>query len=101
MDMNTFVGEPETDPRGARYGASATLRSRTTRLASDATGAVSGGGGFADSYYQPLILGWEKTRVALKAIYELSRPDDDSRRATDNVGSGYWTQRGSPDRAST
>lgn len=33
-----------------------------------------GGGGFADSYYQPLILGWRKQRSAIRAIYGFLAP---------------------------
>jgi hypothetical protein len=93
MDMNTFVwASRKPILGGARYAASATLPFANNSLASDATGAVSGGGGFADSYYQPLILGWEKTRVALKAIYGFLAPTGRfTAGATDNVGSGYWT----------
>ena len=93
MDMNTFVwGSQKQILGGARYAASATLPFANNSLASDATGAVSGGGGFADSYYQPVILGWEKPRVGLKAIYGFLAPTGRfTAGASDNVGSGYWT----------
>jgi hypothetical protein len=93
MDMNTFVwGSKKRILSGARYAASATLPFANNSLASDATGAVSGGGGFADSYYQPVILGWEKPRVGLKAIYGFLAPTGRfTAGASDNVGSGYWT----------
>ena len=93
MDMNTFVwASRKPILGGARYAASATLPFANNSLSSDATGAVSGGGGFADSYYQPLILGWEKARVGLKAIYGFLAPTGRfAAGATDNVGSGYWT----------
>ena len=75
MDMNTFVWVSRKQILGAR----ATRPPRRSRfannsLASDATGAVSGGGGFADSYYQPVILGWEKARVGVRAIYGFLAP---------------------------
>ena len=94
MDMNTFVwGSPKPILGGARYAASATLPFANNSLASDASGAVSGGGGFADSYYQPVILGWDKSRIALKAIYGFLAPTGRFEAgASDNVGSGYWTQ---------
>ncbi len=93
MDMNTFVwASRKRILGGARYAASATLPFANNSLASDASGAVSGGGGFADSYYQPVILGWEKPRVGLKAIYGFLAPTGRfTAGATDNVGSGYWT----------
>jgi hypothetical protein len=93
MDMNTFVwASRKPILGGARYAASATLPFANNSLASDATGAVSGGGGFADSYYQPVILGWEKPRIGLKAIYGFLAPTGRfTAGASDNVGSGYWT----------
>jgi hypothetical protein len=61
-------------------------------LASDAQGAVSGGGGLADSYYQPLILAWRADRIDIRAAYGFLAPTGRFRAgATDNVGSGYWT----------
>src|SRR3569832_2094609 len=67
MDMNTFVwASSKPILGGARYAASATLPFANNSLASDVNGALSGGGGFADSYYQPVILGWDKPRVGLK-----------------------------------
>jgi hypothetical protein len=56
-------------------------------------GAISGGGGFADSYYQPFILGWRKKRAAIRLVYGFLAPTGRFKAgATDNVGSGYWTQ---------
>jgi len=93
MDMNTFVwGSKNKILGGARYAASATLPFANNSLASDASGAVSGGGGFADSYYQPVILGWDTPRVGFKAIYGFLAPTGRfTAGAADNVGSGYWT----------
>jgi hypothetical protein len=93
MDMNTFVwASSKRILGGARYAASATFPFANNSLASDASGALSGGGGFADSYYQPVILAWEKPRVGLKAIYGFLAPTGRfTAGATDNVGSGYWT----------
>jgi hypothetical protein len=34
----------------------------TSLLTSDIQGSISGGGGFADSFYEPAILGWRKKR---------------------------------------
>ena len=93
IDMNTFVwGSNNKILGGARYAASATLPFANNSLASDASGAVSGGGGFADSYYQPVILGWDTPRVGFKAIYGFLAPTGRfTAGAADNVGSGYWT----------
>ena len=95
MDMNSFVwvSKKEIDfLGGAVLSASATLPIANNSLTSDVNGALSGGGGFADSYYQPLILGWRKQRVAIRAIYGFLAPTGRfNAGANTNVGSGYWT----------
>ena len=58
MDMNTFVWVSKKEIGflgGAVFSASATLPIANNSLTSDINGAISGGGGFADSYYQPLF----------------------------------------------
>src|SRR4030095_11087114 len=64
MDMNSLVWVSKKEIlRGAKFSASATLPFANNSLESDLAGAISGGGGFADSYYQPFILGWETNRA--------------------------------------
>jgi hypothetical protein len=71
---------------------SATLPISNNSLSSDASGAISGGGGFADSYYQPFILGWDRDRASVRAVYGFLAPTGSfTPGATTNVGSGYWT----------
>lgn len=93
MDMNSFiwVGKREF-LGGAKFSMSATLPIANNSLTSDSSGPVSGGSGFADSYYQPFILGWQKKRFAIRAVYGFLAPTGrfESGR-NDNVGSGYWT----------
>jgi hypothetical protein len=93
MDMNSFIWVSKKQIlRGAVFSASATLPIANNSLTSDLHGALSGGGGFADSYYQPLILGWRGQRVDIKAIYGFLAPTGKfSADANTNVGSGYWT----------
>jgi hypothetical protein len=95
MDLNSFVwvSKKEIDfLGGAVFSASATLPIANNSLTSDINGAISGGGGFADSYYQPFILGWRKQRVAIRAIYGFLAPTGRfSAGANTNVGAGYWT----------
>jgi hypothetical protein len=95
MDMNSFVWVSKREIGllgGAVFSASATLPIANNSLTSDVHGALSGGGGFADSYYQPVILGWRKQRVAMRAIYGFLAPTGRFRAGTStNVGSGYWT----------
>ncbi|SRR6266436_870927 len=95
MDMNSFVwvskwklgilGEPV-------LSLSATLPVANNSLTSSAQGALSGGGGFGDSYYQPVILGWRLKRADLRAVYGFLAPTGRfNATANNNVGSGYWT----------
>jgi len=93
MDMNTLTWVSRNEiPGGAKFSMSATLPVANNSLTSDVAGRISGGAGFADSYYQPFILGWNKDRIAIRAVYGFLAPtgrfDAD---ANDNVGSGYWT----------
>jgi hypothetical protein len=92
MDMNSFVWVSRREVLGARYSASATIPIANNSLASDVTGSISGGGGLADSYYQPVILGWRTERAGIRAIYGFLAPTGRFEAgADDNVGSGYWT----------
>jgi hypothetical protein len=93
MDMNTLAWvSKNTFLGGARYSAAATLPFAKNSLTSDIQGNVSGGGGFADSYYLPFILGWNRERVAIRAIYGFLAPSGRfAAGANNNVGSGYWT----------
>jgi hypothetical protein len=93
MDMNTLTWASEkTFLWAARYSAAATLPFAKNSLTSDIQGNISGGGGFADSYYMPLILGWRGKRAAVRVIYGFLAPTGRFvAGANDNVGSGYWT----------
>jgi hypothetical protein len=93
MDLNSFVWVSKKKILGgAKFSASATLPVANNSLTSDTTGRISGGEGFADSYYQPFILGWETKRAAVRAVYGFLAPTGSFKAgASDNVGSGYWT----------
>jgi hypothetical protein len=93
MDMNTFTWASErTVVFGARYSGAATLPFARNSLTSDIHGDLSGGGGFADSYYMPFILGWKGGRTAVRFVYGFLAPTGRfASDATNNVGSGYWT----------
>lgn len=95
MDMNSFAWAREKPIRllgGAVLAAVATLPIANNSLTSDVNGPLNGGGGFADSYYQPLVLGWRTQRIAIRALYGFLAPTGRfSAGATTNVGSGYWT----------
>ena len=95
MDMNSlvWVSKRQIDLiGGAVFSMSATIPIANNSLTSDVKGGISGGGGLADSYYQPFILGWRTTRADLRAVYGFLAPSGSfSVGANNNVGSGYWT----------
>src|SRR6185369_17374251 len=74
MDMNTLTWASTTLILGARFSASATLPFAKNDLTSDIQGQISGGRGFADSYYMPFLLGWNAERVNVRAIYGFLAP---------------------------
>src|SRR5436309_15912095 len=95
MDMNSlvWVSKRKIDFLGGPlFSMSATIPIANNSLTSDIEGGIGGGGGLADSYYQPFILGWRKERADIRAGYGFLAP---SRRFhvvdSNNVGSGYWT----------
>ncbi|HYV13692.1 MAG TPA: transporter [Pyrinomonadaceae bacterium] len=92
MDLNSVVWVNTGRIMGARFSMSATLPVANNSLTSDVIGPISGGEGFADSYYQPFILGWDTKRAAIRAVYGFLAPTGKFQEgANDNVGSGYWT----------
>jgi hypothetical protein len=92
MDMNSFIWASRRTIVGARYSATATIPLARNSLTSDVHGRISGGSGLADSYFLPLILGWERDRMSLRAMYGILAPTGRFKAgADDNVGSGYWT----------
>jgi hypothetical protein len=93
MDMNTIAWVSEKRVLGrAKFSMAATLPIANNSLSSDLTGPVSGGGGLADSFYQPAIVGWHFERADIKAAYGFLAPTGSfDAGANDNVGSGYWT----------
>ena len=95
MDMNSLVWVSKQKMSfigGALFSMSATIPIANNSLTSDVNGGISGGGGLADSYYQPFILGWLTKRADIRAIYGFLAPSGKfSVGASNNVGSGYWT----------
>ena len=95
MDMNSlvWVGKWKIDFLGGPlFSMSATIPIANNSLTSDINGGISGGGGLADSYYQPFILGWRKKRADIRSVYGFLAPSGKFRvGASNNVGSGYWT----------
>jgi hypothetical protein len=95
MDMNSlvWVSKEKIDfIGGPLFSMSATIPIANNSLTSDIKGGISGGGGLADSYYQPFILGWRTKRADIRAVYGFLAPSGTfSVGASNNVGSGYWT----------
>ena len=92
MDMNTLAWVGKKKILGAKFSMTATIPIAKNSLTSDVNGPQSGGGGLADSYYQPFILGWNESRFAIRAVYGFLAPTGRFKNgANDNVGSGYWT----------
>ena len=95
MDMNSlvWVSKGKIDFFGGPvFSMSATIPIANNSLTSDSEGGISGGGGLADSYYQPLILGWRIKRADIRAVYGFLAPSGRFNvGASNNVGSGYWT----------
>ena len=93
LDMNSIIWVSKKEILGgAKFSMSATLPIAKNSLNNDTTGPVSGGSGLGDQYYQPFILGWNKERFAVRAIYGFLAPTARYLAgANDNVGNGYWT----------
>lgn len=95
MDMNSlvWVSKGTIDFLGSPlFSISATIPIANNALTSDREGGISGGGGLADSYYQPFILGWREKRADIRAVYGFLAPSGRFNvGASNNVGSGYWT----------
>jgi hypothetical protein len=92
MDMNSLIWVSSKRILGARFSAAATLPFAKNDLTSDIHGPISGGSGFADSYYMPFILGWNAKRADIRVTYGFLAPTGRfAVAANNNVGSGYWT----------
>ena len=94
MDLNSFiwVSKKEIGILGdAKFSVAANPTIANNSLTSDVQGTLGGGGGFADCYFQPLILAWKKQRAEIRAIYGFLAPTGRFKGgASNNVGNGYW-----------
>jgi hypothetical protein len=95
LDMNTFLWaskEQITALGDARFSWAATIPIANNSLSSSSQGAISGGGGLGDAYFQPVILGWQMERADIRGIVGVLAPTGKfNAGAKDNVGNGYWT----------
>jgi hypothetical protein len=95
LDMNTLVwasGRALPALGDAEFSGAATIPIANNSLSSSTQGAIGGGGGLGDAYFQPVILGWHLPVADVRAIAGVLVPTGKySAGATDNVGNGYWT----------
>lgn len=95
LDMNTLVwasSQPIATLGNARFSSAATLPIANNSLSSSTQGAISGGGGLGDAYFQPVILGWHTPHADIRGIVGVLAPTGKfNAGAKDNVGNGYWT----------
>jgi hypothetical protein len=69
VDVNLFVFVTKKKVLGANYAMVAGLPISNSSITSVTLGAVGGGGGFDDSFYQPFSLGWHLKRADIQAAY--------------------------------
>jgi len=95
LDMNTLLwASPDQIAMlgGARFSSAVTIPIANNSLSSSAQGAISGGGGLGDLYFQPVILAWRTERADIRGIFGFLAPTGKfNAGATNNVGNGYWT----------
>ncbi len=92
IDTNAFEWVTKKKILGANYALAVLLPFSNSSISSPALGAVGGGGGFSDSFYQPLALGWHFERGDIQVAYGFFAPTGRfTAGATDNTGTGYWT----------
>ena len=95
LDMNTLLWASTGEIAmlgGARFSSAVTIPIANNSLSSSAQGAISGGGGAGDLYFQPVILGWRNERADIRGIVGFLAPTGKfNAGANDNVGNGYWT----------
>jgi hypothetical protein len=92
VDINVFEWVSQKKILGANYALEAGLPFSNETLSSVLLGAIGGGGGFADSFYQPITLGWHLERAAVQVAYAFFAPTGRfTAGASNNTGTGYWT----------
>jgi len=95
VDENVFYYVPEHKFLGGYFMPYAVLNYASGSLVADVNGtnlgASGGGSGFADTYVQPLNMGWHLKRADFNAGYSFTAPTGRyAAGASNNVGSGYW-----------
>ncbi|HEX5000326.1 MAG TPA: transporter [Terriglobia bacterium] len=91
IDQNLFVWVSKGQILGGHYAVLAALPLASSSLAEAELGALTTGAGFADTYYQPVTLGWHLERADLQVGYGFfAATGRFTPGATDNIGAGYW-----------
>jgi hypothetical protein len=97
-DENIFVYVPKFKILGAKFVPFAILNYANGSLVADLSvipgtnlSSAAGGSGFADTFVQPIGLGWNFKRADVTVGYGFVAPTGRyTAGASDNVGSGYW-----------
>ena len=92
VDVNVFMWVSKKKILGGNYGLVAGLPVTNSALSLAGENPVAGGGGFADSFYQPVTMGWHLKRADIIAAYAFFAPTGRfNAGASNNTGSGHWT----------
>ncbi len=92
IDINAFEWVTRKKILGANYALAALLPVSNSSISVPALGAIAGGGGLSDSFYQPLTLGWHFKRADIQVAYGFFVPTGRfTAGATNNTGTGHWT----------
>lgn len=92
IDHNVFIWVSKKKVLGGNFGILADIPLANSSLSLAEFGTVGGGGGLADSYYQPLTLGWHKKSGDFQVGYGFTAPTGRfNEGASNNVGAGRWT----------
>jgi hypothetical protein len=92
VDVNVFMWVSKKKILGANYALVAGLPFTNSALSLAGLGSIGGGGGFADSFYQPMTLGWHLKRADIMAAYAFFAPTGKfAAGASNNTGTGHWT----------
>lgn len=95
IDVNVFMWVGKKKILGGNYGLVAGLSVTNSALSlagEENQSTVGGGGGFADSFYQPVTMGWHLKRADITAAYAFFAPTGRfNAGASNNTGSGHWT----------
>jgi hypothetical protein len=95
VDENIFYYVPKRKILGGCFVPYIVLPIANGSLVADITGtnlsANGGGAGYADTFVEPLALGWHLKRADVIVGYGFTAPTGRfTPRASNNVGSGYW-----------